>query len=414
MAPESVPAHVEAIGAACRRLSRYLEDLTEGEPPVTLKLYPEYEALTRLRGSDSASPTDLFYPDLTRRPKHLAAGAAQAPADRAPAFLRNQRRAYQQGLLGWLRGDAQGLAAMRQAIQAIEDAYAGTPTGAFWWTVGGFLASAADPGIVPSYTVKQLCARIDLQIRRFVEGSTKVADRLRREVLYHVAISAPVSERVKEVQALYGLPAMLPQKVETRQVDLDRFQPVLKRAQELIANIKDHWLKFTSGRREALAPIAQNLGELKTLGAALQEPALTSLVGALEGVATGATRTGSVPDALAMEFATGLLLTEDAIGHFARLSAEFPRQVEAMRRRLDLAQRGIVSLPTAEEDLLDDMARRAQERMLLSQVAREIQGNLRHIEKVLDAFFRDAGERSELAGLGVTPGRSRARWRCSA
>lgn len=400
-APESVPAHVEAIGAACRRLSRYLEALTEGEPPVTLKLYPEYEALTRLRGSNSASPTDLFYPDLTRRPKHLAAGAAQAAADRAPAFLRDQRRVYQLGLLGWLRGDAQGLVAMRQVIQAIEDAHAGTPTGgAFWWTVGGFLASAADQGILPSYTVKQLCARIDLQIRRLVEGSTKVADRLRREVLYHIAISAPVSERVKEVQALYGLPAMLPQKVETRQVDLDRFQPMLKRAQEVIASIKDHWLKFTSGRREALAPIAQNLGELKTLGASLQEPALTSLVGALEGVATGATRTGSVPEVLAMEFATGVLLTEDAIGHFARLSDEFPRQVEAMRRRLDLAQRGVVSLPTAEEDLLDDIARRAQERMLLSQVAREIQGNLRHIEKVLDAFFRDSGERSELAGLG--------------
>ena len=399
-APEAVPAHVEAIGAACRRLSRYLEDLTEGEPPVTLKLYPEYETLTRLRGSDTGSPTDLFYPDLTRRPKHLVAAAAQTTADRAPAFLRNQRRVYEQGLLRWLRGDAQGLVAMRQAIQAIEDAHAGTPTGAFWWTVSGFLASAADQGILPSYTVKQLCARIDLQIRRFVEGSTKVADRLRREVLYHVAISAPVSDRVKEVQALYGLPAMLPQKVETRQVDLDRFQPVLKRAQELVASIKDHWLKFTSGRREALAPIARNLGELKTLGAALREPALTSLVGALEGVATGATRTGSVPDALAMEFATGLLLTEDAIGHFTRLSAEFPRQVEAMRRRLDLAQRGVVSLPTAEEDLLDDMARRAQERMLLSQVAREIQGNLRHIEKVLDAFFRDDGERSELAGLG--------------
>ena len=39
--------------------------------------------------------------------------------------------------------------------------------------------------------MKQLAARIDLQIRRVVEGSAKVADRLRREVLYYVAISAP-------------------------------------------------------------------------------------------------------------------------------------------------------------------------------------------------------------------------------
>ena len=400
VATESVPPHVEAIGAACRRLSRYLQDLTEGKPPVTLKLYPEYEALTRLRGSDSASPTDLFYPDLSRRPAHLAPSAVPLATERAPGFLLNHRRTYQQGLLGWLRGDAHGLATMQKAMQAIEEAHAGTPTGTFWWTVSAFLASTADQGILPSYSVKQLCARIDLQIRRFVEGSTKVADRLRREVLYHLAISVPVSERVSEVQALYGLPGMLPQKIEARQADLDRFQPLLKRAQELIASTKEQWLKFTGGRPEALAHVAQNLGELKTLAAALHEPALSSLVDALEGVASGTSREGRASEALAMEVATGLLLCEDAIAHFARLSDEFPKQVEAMRRRLDLAQHGGSLLPAAT-DLLDDMARRAQERMLLSQVAREIQGNLRHVEKVLDAFFRDAGERGELAGLGA-------------
>ncbi|MEO8134626.1 MAG: Hpt domain-containing protein, partial [Betaproteobacteria bacterium] len=398
--PEAIAPHIDAIGAACRRLTRYLNDLTEGEPPVTLKLYPEYEALTRLRGAESASPTDLFYPDLTRRPPQPAA-ADGAPSNRSPAYLRSQRRNYQQGLLAWLRGDAQGLARMRESVQAIEQAFAGTVVGAFWWTVGGFLASAAARGILPSYTVKQLCARIDLQIRRFVEGSTKVADRLRREVLYHVAISEPVDQRIKDVQTLYGLPAMIPQKNETRQVDLDRIQPLLKRAQEVVVGIKDNWLKFTGGRREALTPIAHGLGELRTLASGLHEPAFSELVIALESVVTAANRTGSVPDVLAMEFATGMLLTEDAIGHFARLSDKFPRQVEAMRRRLDFANSGVLSLPGAEEDLLDDMARRAQERMLLSQVAREIQGNLRHIEKVLDAFFRDADERSELAGLGA-------------
>ncbi|MEP7083218.1 MAG: Hpt domain-containing protein, partial [Betaproteobacteria bacterium] len=170
-------------------------------------------------------------------------------------------------------------------------------------------------------------------------------------------------------------------------------------AQELVANAKDHWLKFTSGRREALPAVAQNLQELKTLAGSLHEPALVSLVDAL--IAAGiAVRGGDAPESLAIEFATGLLLAEDALGHFARLSDEFPQQVEAMRRRLELAQRGEPSL-SAEADLLDDMARRAQERMLLSQVAREIQGNLRHIEKVLDAFFRDAGERGELAGLAA-------------
>ena len=37
--------------------------------------------------------------------------------------------------------------------------------------------------------------------------------------------------------------------------------------------------------------------------------------------------------------------------------------------------------------------------MLLAQVAREIQANLRHMEQVLDAFFRDHEKRPELATL---------------
>jgi chemosensory pili system protein ChpA (sensor histidine kinase/response regulator) len=56
-------------------------------------------------------------------------------------------------------------------------------------------------------------------------------------------------------------------------------------------------------------------------------------------------------------------------------------------------------LSEAAAPLLDEMARRAQERLLLAQVAREIQANLRHMEHVLDAFFRDHDKRADLATL---------------
>ena len=45
------------------------------------------------------------------------------------------------------------------------------------------------------------------------------------------------------------------------------------------------------------------------------------------------------------------------------------------------------------------MSKKAQERVLLSQVMREVRANLRHMEQVLDAFFRDHTRRSELAAL---------------
>jgi hypothetical protein len=104
---------------------------------------------------------------------------------------------------------------------------------------------------------------------------------------------------------------------------------------------------------------SQVLGELKALTSALHEPALIELVGAFAG-ASGSMKTGSVPEVLAMEFATGLLLTEDD-----RALRGCPTNPETGRCHAsppDFAQRGVL-LPAAEEDLLDDRAPRP-ERML--------------------------------------------------
>jgi chemosensory pili system protein ChpA (sensor histidine kinase/response regulator) len=49
--------------------------------------------------------------------------------------------------------------------------------------------------------------------------------------------------------------------------------------------------------------------------------------------------------------------------------------------------------------VLDEMSRRAEERLLMARVVSEIQASLRAIEQALDAFFRDAEKRGELASL---------------
>src|SRR5207245_735537 len=45
------------------------------------------------------------------------------------------------------------------------------------------------------------------------------------------------------------------------------------------------------------------------------------------------------------------------------------------------------------------ISRKAQERLLMNQVVSEMRANLRTIEQVLDAFFRDQSKRDELASL---------------
>ena len=405
---DAIPATIDAIGSASRRLSRYLDDLAHGAAPVTLKLYPEYRALCQLRGHEAVSPTDLFFPDLSRAPRHLASN--RSPRAHPPTFVRQQRRLFQQGLLLVLKGDLSGVSTMQQAVQALEEALTGTGSAPFWWTVGGFLASVVDRNEPPSNAVKQLFARIDLQIRRFVDRSTKVSDRLRREVLYHIATSPPAtlkSPRALEIVALYQLHAMLPADEGPREIDVERMRPAQKRSQELIVAVQEQWLRHTAGRREALPALAQSLEELDSQVRALGVTALEKLAAALKQVIATISPESIVSEPVAIEFATAVLLVSDALSQFARLSPDFPRQSDAMCRRLDLAQRGVVSLPGTGEELLDETARRAQERLLLASVAREIQANLRHIEKVLDAFFRDPAERSELASLGRYTGQIR-------
>jgi chemosensory pili system protein ChpA (sensor histidine kinase/response regulator) len=109
-----------------------------------------------------------------------------------------------------------------------------------------------------------------------------------------------------------------------------------------------------------------------------------------------------INEALAMEYATSLLLAESALENYGRSSAEFAQQVDAMVQRIEYAARDLPPPPEATAiPLLDEMSRKAQERLLVSHVVREIQANLRHIEQVLDGFFRDQSKREELSGLGA-------------
>src|SRR5437773_4416211 len=390
--PADVQPACDLIDRACRKLKIFLDELVGGANPVPLKLFPEYELMQQARGVKAAAPTDLFYPDLSPRAPKIASAKAVTPK-KLPSYLVKQRRLFQRGLLAWLRGDEEGARVMRDAIQGIEDVQTHSAQRSFWWAVGALLEGIVEKGVEAGFGVKQLCGRVDLQIRRFIEGSTKVADRMRREVLYYVAISAPVGPQVQAVQRAYRLPGLIPT-AEVLSADIVRVQPHLREARDLLVTAKDLWLKLTGGRAEALPKLKQTLSTLRDKTAAIGEPSLSRLAAALAD-RLDKLPSGPVSEALAMEYATGLLLAESAIENYATASPELPRQVDAMIARLDTS-RPVVG---AAAPLLDEMARRAQERLLLAQVAREIQANLRHLEQVLDAFFRDHDKRADLATL---------------
>ena len=391
-------AACEAIERGCKKLRIFLDEIVNGATPVPLKLFPEYEAMQRGRGVKASSPTDLFYPDLAPRAPKL--GTAQViPAAKLQSYMVKQRRLYQRGLLSWLRGadDGEGAKGMRDAVAGIEDATTQPNLRAFWWTVGALLDALVEHGLESGFGVKQLAARVDLQIRRVVEGSGKVADRLRREVLYYVAISAPVAPSVQAVQKGFKLSGLIPS-AEVLNADLVRIQPHLRDARDALASAKDAWLKFTSGRAENLPKLKQTLATVHKHVAEVGNGALMKLTAGLVERLNKMPQT--VPETLAMEYATGMLLADSALENYASLSPEFPKQVAAMLSRLDGARSLRPPTGAAAAPLLDEMSKRAQERLLLAQVSREIQANLRHMEQVLDAFFRDSAKRADLATLG--------------
>ena len=267
---------------------------------------------------------------------------------------------------------------------------------AFWWTVGALFEGLVENGLDAGFGVKQLAARIDLQIRRVSEGSAKVADRLRREVLYFAAICAPVGPQVQAVQRAFKLSGLIPS-AEVLSADVVRLQPLLREAREQLAGAKDAWLKAASGRAENLSKLKQTLASVHAKAAEIHNGALMKLTAALVERLEKMPSSG-VSEPVAMEYATALLLAESAFENYSNLSPDFPKQVDAMLARLDAARQGRPSAGGGVP-MLDEMSKRAQERVLLAQVGREIQANLRHMEQVLDAFFRDNSKRAELAAL---------------
>lgn len=383
----ALPVVREAIAA----LRQYLDDLMAGEPHQPLRMLPVCSRLAELRGLPPVHPGDLFYPDLSLRPPRSGVVAPVLPPEQMQAVLRKQRMRFQKGLLNWLTSPAQrasGKQAMAEALAAIEALQPTPGARSFWWVSQAFLEALDDPEVSADQLARQLCARIDLQIRRLLEGSGNLAERVMREALYYVARTpATPDSLVAQAQQIYALPAQLPSLAAVQ--TLPKSQELgLRRLRELLAGVEEVWNKYCAGspaslntfcdQARACAQVTADLGhtDLKRLG-----QALAAIAGWLQEDAK------RFSDGVAMEVATTILLLQNAHDNFRHLGSDFAQQVDLMVDRIHAC---IAGRPAAggELPLLDEMTRRAQEKLLIAQVGREIQSNLAQIEQTLDAFFR--------------------------
>ncbi len=400
-----LPADVAAAKKAIAALSAYLDTLLAGHADHPMRLLAPYLELNRARGASDANEGDLFFPNLAAA---LAPGVPQPALDDAvlAKALAHQRSQYQQGLLKMLKGgdNAEALRQMHAAIGAIESLEAATPNRPFWTAATAFFDALVFGGLDVGPASKPLFAKVDQQIKQLIDGAAKVAERLFRDLLLAVARAGAVSDRVTMLKEVYGLEQLVAIPDTVRGSDDEGLAALVRELRELTAHQKDTWLKYTSGNRAALEPFGKQALVLADRSGKLPNREVQTVLVRLADVAP-ALKARAIPpsEAQSLEVATALLFLESALENYFKLGGDFARQVKTVTERLKSAMAGeaLPPMDQIEGGLLDEMTRRAQEKLLLFQVGQEVQVNLQNIEQVLDGYFRDSARRDELGALAA-------------
>jgi len=385
----------EVAAEALAALRQYLDDLIAGEAHQPLRLLPIYGRLAEARGAPPVHPGDLFYPDLSLRPPKAQITPPVLTPDEMRKALRTQRARFQKGLLRWLKQPAEAAAgrqAMSDALAAIEALQPNAAARSFWWVSQAFLEALGEPSIANEPLARQLCSRIDLQIRRLLEGSGNLAERVMREALFYVAQApADAAPLVSQAQEIFDLPALLPSTAAVQALPKAQ-ETALRRLRELVVGLEEGWNKYCAGSPASLAAFVEQARQAAQLTGELGHTDLKRLGQGMLAIANWLLEDAArFADNVAMEVATAILLLADAQENFRRLGTDFAQQVDLMVDRLYACIAGRQASNEALP-LLDEMTRRAQEKLLVAQVGREIQASLAQVEQALDGFFRDTGK----------------------
>jgi chemosensory pili system protein ChpA (sensor histidine kinase/response regulator) len=429
------PAVFELCARVITAITGYLEQLMSGAANQPLRLFPIYSELVAARnGGDAqkADQADLYFPDLSPRPPRRERMPVTLHSEEAPRYFRDQRTRYQRGFLKWLKNDAnrndtsgnEGALEMFEAVRAIEQTQGLTSQRSFWWAAQAFFEALVQGALPADLDARRICNRVEAQLRRLVEGSQNVAERLMREVLYGIALARPVTPAIEEVQQTFRLAGTVP-----GAVDAPAAEPAaLAQVREVLAQVKDCWNRLATepvgpaatgsasgaspaghaGSVEAVAPTIGDFNALSSrlvaengrLGHADVARLATDIHDVGVWLSADAARMSEV---VALEVATALLLLENVAERFTAPGAtpgeDFREQREFVSSRLTAMKDGNLLRTAPGIPLLDEMSRRAQERLITNQVVGEMQSNLRVVEQVLDGFFRDPSHHAELTTL---------------
>ncbi|OZA31100.1 MAG: hybrid sensor histidine kinase/response regulator [Hydrogenophilales bacterium 17-61-9] len=388
---------LRALRNAMEGLQRWVKDLADGRGSGELALFPLYKRLRELQGAERVFEGELFFPDL-RSGVQARAASDGLTQEALAAAVKIARAQFQRGLLAFLRNvDAgQGLQRMRDALATIESIAPSQASQTFWWACVGFVDSLMARGVEADFHVKQLLARVDLQMRRLMEGSPQVAERLMRDALFFIAKSEALEGRAAEIRSRFGLDRYLPGRGMLDPEALARMRPVLDALQAGLKAARDNWHGFVEGHAEQLEQFTTQLVRMQPQANSLENSGLSSLLDELGAAALAAA--GSVGEAreqMNLEVASTLLFMQNAVNQEDILHTDFAARAGGQQARL----RALIEGREMPVNVESEASQRESERAMLVQMAQEVGQNLRQIEEALDAFFRDCDDREALANL---------------
>ncbi len=393
--------NTKAVLDALETLLKWVVRMAEGRGEGELALFPTYRRLRELTGAEKIFEGELFYPNLKVRVE--AETQAGISDDELPQRVKAARAQFQRGLLAFLRGTKAeaGLAAMAKSLAEVESCVSSQAARAFWWACKGFVDALLNKGVEPDFHVKQLLARIDLQMRQLIEGSPQVAEHLMRDALFFIAKSKSMGNDSEAVRSAFGLDKYLPkQQMDAEQ--MARARPVLKLLKETLTESRNLWHSHSEGKQESLGAFQAAVARLSTQAGALGVPILGELISAVAETTTTEAAGGLSGDGLAaaqLEIATTLLFLQNAVDSEDILAPDFQSRAQNQMRRLAAARAG--QAEGSASDLMDEGSLKAAEHALLAQLGQEIRSSLQQMEESLDAFFRDPEARDGLSSLDM-------------
>jgi chemosensory pili system protein ChpA (sensor histidine kinase/response regulator) len=389
--------HAELIGNAYQALIEYLEELLSGVQPQPVRLFPYYKSLLELCGAERIHPADLFFPNLALRPQAALVPPAADGASRDYAVLRQR---FEKGLLsllknspgasGWERTEA-----LRTVLAEVVQAQGASQGRQFWGVILGFVEAVSLTESLQEVYVKQLFGRINLQIRRLVDGSFSVPEGLMRDALFFIARAEKTTPLTAQIRNAYQLDGMVPPDYERPrygQTDVE----ALRLAKDALVQAKNLWSRIAGGDGASATPFGQKLKEVADLSSRLHCAPLSKLLRELDGIARIAMQSAG-SDSLGMEIATSLLFVENALDHISRLAPDFAQRAAALTARLLALAAG--ETPKESGQWLDDLTQQAQQRQTNMAVAAEMKASLSQVEKVLDDYFHDRSKQAALASV---------------